>query len=166
MGEAGTHLGQSLYLREILGREDGPPPPVDLHAERENGTFVRKAIEKGLIAASHDLSDGGLAVALAEMCLASDVGAVLELESDQPHAALFGEDQARYLLCVEPDLASGFTDLASSHGVNCRQIGQITGNRLEIGDVIAISMEELRSAHESWFPAFMDGDQSARQAAE
>ena len=71
IGETGGHLGASLYLREIEGREAGPPPPVDLAAERRNGDFVRSMIRDGLVAACHDVSDGGLLVALAEMAIAA-----------------------------------------------------------------------------------------------
>ena len=70
MGETKGHLGCSLYLREILGREEGPPPPVDLAAERRIGDFVRGRIEAGELTACHDLADGGLLVAVAEMALA------------------------------------------------------------------------------------------------
>src|SRR5690606_5454207 len=71
IGETRGHLGQSLYLRELLGREEGAPPPVDLAAERRNGDFVRDEILAGKVKACHDISDGGLAVAVAEMCLAA-----------------------------------------------------------------------------------------------
>src|SRR5260370_34124685 len=80
----GGHLGASLYLREIEGREDGAPPPVDLAAERKNGDFVRAMIGQGIVAACHDISDGGLLVALAEMAMAGDRGAVLELPPQPP----------------------------------------------------------------------------------
>ena len=94
----GTHLGQSLYLREILGREEGPPPPVDLAHEKRVGDFVRALIRDGLVTAVHDLSDGGLAVALAEMAMASGIGAIVGQPDGDPAAAFFGEDQGRYLV--------------------------------------------------------------------
>ena len=72
IGDTSGHLGASLYLREIEGREDGPPPPVDLAAERRNGDFVRGLIERRLVAACHDVSDGGLLVAIAEMAMAGE----------------------------------------------------------------------------------------------
>ena len=98
MGETKGHLGCSLYLREILGREEGPPPPVDLAAERRIGDFVRGRIEAGELTACHDLADGGLLVALAEMALAGRIGAEITLPRDIPaHGFCFGEDQARYL---------------------------------------------------------------------
>ena len=100
VGETGGHLGASLYLREIEGREAGPPPPVKLVAERRNGDFVRAEIRAGRIAACHDVSDGGVLVAITEMAMAGGRGAALDpLPSDLPrHAYLFGEDQARYLI--------------------------------------------------------------------
>ncbi len=98
IGATAGHLGQSLWLREIAGQEAGPPPPVDLAAERRNGDFVRAQILAGFVAACHDVSDGGLLVAVAEMALAGDTGATLTAEGD--HAFWFGEDQARYVLAV------------------------------------------------------------------
>src|SRR5579863_6615766 len=100
IGDTRGHLGASLYLREIEGREEGAPPPVDLADERKNGDFVRGEIAKGHVAACHDLSDGGLLVAIAEMAMAGGRGVALgQLPAALPlHAWLFGEDQARYLI--------------------------------------------------------------------
>src|SRR6185436_1704475 len=97
LGETQGWLGQSIYLRELHGREDGAPPPVDLAVERRNGDFVRSQIDARRVAACHDLSDGGLLVGLAEMCIAGGTGAEIALPStDVPsHAFLYGEDQAR-----------------------------------------------------------------------
>ena len=78
IGETTGWLGQSMYLREICGREEGAPPPVDLAVEKRHGEFVRKLIADGRVTAVHDLSDGGLAVALAEMAMASGLGATLD----------------------------------------------------------------------------------------
>ena len=78
IGDTRGWLGQSLYLRDICGREDGAPPPVDLAAERRHGDLVRGLIRDGLVTAVHDTSDGGLLVALAEMAIASGIGAVVE----------------------------------------------------------------------------------------
>ena len=82
VGETTGWLGQSLYLRDICGREEGAPPPVDLIEERENGDFVRALILDGTATAAHDLSDGGLLVALAEMAMASGIGATLDAAPD------------------------------------------------------------------------------------
>ena len=107
IGETQGWLGQSLYLRDICGREEGAPPPVDLIEERENGDVVRALIGEGLVTAAHDVSDGGLLVALAEMAMASGIGANLDAapEDTPAHAFWFGEDQARYLVTVPADRA-------------------------------------------------------------
>ena len=112
IGETTGWLGQSMYLREICGREDGAPPPVDLIEERENGDFVRALILDGTATAAHDLSDGGLPVALAEMAMASGIGATLDDAPDDipAHAYWFGEDQARYLVTVPAAKVAGRAD--------------------------------------------------------
>src|SRR6185369_17334764 len=101
VGETAGWLGQSLYLREACGREDGAPPPVDLAVERRNGDFVRGQIDLRRVDACHDLSDGGLLVALAEMCIAGGTGIEVALPTGTAvasHAFLYGEDQARYII--------------------------------------------------------------------
>ena len=99
----GTHLGQSIYMRDIHGRADGPPPPVDLAHEKKVGDYVRKLIRSGVATAVHDLSDGGLAVGLAEMAMASGIGAtVSQLAQGDPIPQFFGEDQGRYLVTATP----------------------------------------------------------------
>src|SRR5689334_21414497 len=100
VGATSGWLGQSMYLREICGREQGLPPPVDLAVEKRNGDAVRVLIGEGAVSAVHDVSDGGLLVAVAEMAMASGIGAVLVEPSGPAHAFWFGEDQARYLVSV------------------------------------------------------------------
>jgi len=149
-------LGQSLWLREITGREDGAPPPVDLTAERTNGDFVRGKILDGTVRACHDLSDGGLLVAIAEMAMAGGVGARLSTHPrDVPgHAFWFGEDQGRYLIAV-PDSAS-LIRMADAAGVPAMRIGTSGGKDLTLPDGGTISVDELRELHERFFPAWMD----------
>ena len=148
VGGAPSWLGQSLWLREIAGREAGPPPPVDLAAERRNGDWVRAAILAGTVVACHDVSDGGVLVALAEMALAGDTGIRLIVEGD--HAFWFGEDQARYVIAV---LAGGRPDGALRLG-GTTVAGEGAG--LELADGGIISLAELRTAHEAFLPAWLD----------
>jgi phosphoribosylformylglycinamidine synthase len=157
---ASGHLGCSLFLREIGGREEGPPPPVDLAAERRNGDFVRRLIEEDRVTACHDLSDGGLLVAVAEMAMAGGVGAEVEVPADAaaaPQAWLFGEDQARYLVTVDESAAEDILRLAESAGVPCARIGTTGGAALTLSTGHTISVAELRQAHEGWLPAYMSG---------
>jgi phosphoribosylformylglycinamidine synthase len=151
IGETRGELGQSLWLREICGCEDGAPPPVVLAAERANGDFVRAQIAAGSVAACHDLSDGGLLIAAAEMALAGDTGIALTPHASS-HAFWFGEDQARYLLAV----ANGDALLAAARaaGIPAEHIGHTGGNSLTLSDSIAISVSSLREAHEAFFPAW------------
>ncbi len=157
IGAGEGHLGASLYLREIEGRREGAPPRVDLAAERRNGDFVRGLIENGQVTACHDLSDGGLAVALAEMALAGSLGAVLSLPDDGGlpplHAWLFGEDQARYLVTVPA--AGPVLKAARGAGVPAAKVGTTGGETLTLPGGAPISLDELRAAHEDWLPAYM-----------
>src|SRR5258708_8136134 len=107
IGETHGWLGQSVYLRDICGREEGAPPPVDLAAEKRNGDVVRGMIHAGTATSAHDLSDGGMLIALAEMAMASGIGAELLAVpgSIVPHAWWFGEDQARYVVTVPAEQA-------------------------------------------------------------
>jgi phosphoribosylformylglycinamidine synthase len=159
IGQVNGHLGASLYLREIEGREEGPPPPVDLAAERRHGDFVRGLIEQGLAAACHDISDGGLLVAAAEMAMAGGRGLALEAPpAGLPRNAwLFAEDQARYL--VETGDPDRVLTLAGEAGVPARRIGTVRGHgsaaELTLSGAGAISVTELRAAHEAWLPGYM-----------
>jgi phosphoribosylformylglycinamidine synthase len=154
----GGHLGRSIYLREILGREDGPPPPVDLDHERKVGDLVRGFIRDRLVTAVHDCSDGGLAVALAEMAMASGIGAAAGLpEGASPLAVLFGEDQGRYVVTARPAAVESLAARARMAGVSLQPIGETGGPDLRIGAALAISVAKLRRAHENWFPNYMAG---------
>ncbi len=166
LGGDGTQLGQSAYMRDCLGQADGPPPPVDLVVEKRNGDFVRAAIGNGQFSACHDLSDGGLALCLAEMCMASCKGMDITLDTaaGPMHGQLFGEDQGRYVATVSSELANFACMNAEAAGVPFRRIGTVGGRGLTITDVLSISVEELRNSHESWFPDFM-GEPSQSDAA-
>ncbi|MCY1668845.1 phosphoribosylformylglycinamidine synthase subunit PurL [Rhizobium sp. SL86] len=157
IGVDGSHLGSSVYLRDLLGSTDGPAPVVDLAAERRNGDFVRTAIRNGQVTACHDISSGGLAVALAEMCMGAVKGAKLSLGECKgaPHALLFGEDQARYVIAVPADLANFVRANAESAGVPFRTLGTVGGERLVIDEIVDVAVVDLVNAHESWFPTFM-----------
>jgi phosphoribosylformylglycinamidine synthase len=154
--EWGTHLGQSIWLREIDGREDGPPPPVDLGHERQVGDFVRGLIREGIATAVHDCSDGGIAVALAEMAMASGIGATVNQLNDlSPVPVFFGEDQGRYVFTANRDRLDDLLERAEAARIFMPWIGNTGGTDLKLGDSHAISVAALRKAHESWFPEFM-----------
>ena len=156
VGRTKGWLGQSLWLREVLGRETGAPPAVDLAAERRNGDFVRAQIIAGHIVACHDVSDGGLLAAVAEMALAGGVGvhlARLPLGTDE-HAWWFGEDQGRYVLAVED--AAELMLAADEADVPVQRLGSATGERLTLADGSFVELSTLRAAHQQFLPNWMD----------
>ncbi|ALN73147.1 phosphoribosylformylglycinamidine synthase subunit PurL [Aureimonas sp. AU20] len=155
LGQDGQHLGSSIYLREVEGREDGAPPPVDLEAEKRHGDFVRGLIRSGRVTACHDLSDGGLGIALAEMCMAAGKGAKVNVGGGALHGPLFGEDQARYVVAVASKDASAIETEAGS--IPMRELGTVGGTALVVNGALSIEVERLTVAHESWFPNFMAG---------
>jgi len=158
VGETRGELGASLYLRELFGREDGAPPPVDLALEKKNGDFVRGLIRSGAVRTVHDLSDGGLLCAAAEMALASGVGVSLEPDSGLPiHAELFGEDQARYLIAAPDAVARQIVHDGAKAGVVAADIGAAGGDVVEVAGVLSVALADLRQAHEGWMPAYMSG---------
>ncbi len=145
IGGTGSHLGQSLWLRECHGREDGPPPVVDLVQERAAGEAVAALIAAGSVNAVHDLSDGGLAVALAEMALASGLGATVEPALTA--ATAFGEDQGRYLVTAPAGIAIA----------GAVRIGTVGGHALVLNGT-ALPLADLRRVHETALPAMMAGE--------
>ena len=143
IGDNNGHLGQSLWLRELHGSEAGEAPQVDLGKERERGEFVRHLVADGLVNAVHDVSDGGLLVAIAEMALAGGIGAELEQIGD--HFTAFGEDQARYLV------TSNCAERIQAAGVPMHRIGTVRGDSIE-----GITLADLREASDSFFRDWME----------
>ncbi len=161
VGVTRGHLGRSIYLRDLFGIEAGPPPTVDLAAERRNGELIRKLIAEGLITACHDVSDGGLLVAAAEMALASGEGLELKTPVKQRAAAFwFGEDQGRYLIAVAPGAADTLLLKAAMAGVQAARIGRFGGNFLrldvsETGEGDSIGLLDLADIHANVLPDYM-----------
>jgi phosphoribosylformylglycinamidine synthase len=165
IGRTGGHLDQSLWLHEIRGRAEGPPPSVNLQREREHAAFIRRAIEQGLATAVHDISDGGMLVALVEMALASGMGMTispLDLETT-PTGLAFGEDQGRYL--VATDAPERLRALVEQVDVEAHIFAVADGKpRLRWHEKALdpawteVSLADLRGAHESFFPRLMGSE--------
>jgi len=156
VGETAGWLGRSLYLRDLCGREEGAPPPVDLAAERRHGEFVRAMIREGLVTAAHDVSDGGLLVALAEMAMESGIGAVLEAPPGiAAHAFWFGEDQARYVITAKS--TEPIIERAQAAGVPLTRLGANGGAVLSVDGERPLRVSGLKRRFEAWLPAFIAG---------
>ena len=146
VGGAPGWLGQSAWLATVAGREEGAPPPVDLAAERRNGEFVASLIRDGKVSAVHDLSDGGLAVALAEMAMAGGIGASVEAEGGWSHAFFFGEDQGRYILTAPPAESAAIAEEAKRLNVPLSRIGVTGGETLKLGDAAPLALAALEQS--------------------
>jgi len=163
IGHTKAHVGQSLWLDVCHGRREGPPPPVDLAAEKRAGECIRGLIAEGLVTAVHDCSDGGAALAVAEMALAGDIGMTMPVvaEIPNPGAILFGEDQGRYVVTTnQPDRVRAIANEAQLFTV---PIGTTGGDAL-LFDLIgrggrqSVSLQDLRAAHEGFFPSLMGSE--------
>lgn len=164
-------LGQSLWMDVCHGRRDGSPPRVDLARERAHGEFVRTLIARNVITAAHDVSDGGILVAVAEMALAGNVGARLlvaafEDEVDREkvrHAwSVFGENQARFIV-TERLAEDRLSRMAHDAGIGCCFLGWTGGDSVYLGNATQatdadVKLAELRGAHEGFFPKLMGAD--------
>jgi phosphoribosylformylglycinamidine (FGAM) synthase-like enzyme len=158
LGKTEGWLGQSLYLRDICGREEGAPPPVDLQAEHVLGGLVRRLIHDGHVTAVHDVSDGGLLVALSEMAMASGIGAVLEGDPHIPaHAFWFGEDQGRYIVTVRRERIDEVVRAVENAHVGLRRLGATGGRVLAVAGERPLPVDELKTRFENWLPAYMAG---------
>ena len=160
IGSCSGWLGQSIYLREIHGLEMGAPPPLDLDEEKRNGDLVRNLIKQGTVSACHDISDGGILIAIAEMALASFKDAMfLGVKITNPtnipdHAFFFGEEQSRYIL-TSPD-ANSILEIAKRHNVTAKILGKTTKNQeLTIDKIGNISLQRCFEINERWLPEYM-----------
>ena len=162
IGKTAGHVGSSLYEREILKIENrNAPPKVDLSEERKNGEFVRSLIASGVINTCHDISDGGLLVALFEMCY-KNLGCSVDITELQANAEasdeqlFFGEDQSRYLVAVDPSLVSNLRKSAKDAGVLLFKVGTVEKDKLRViaagleGEELEADIEELKRINEEF----------------
>jgi phosphoribosylformylglycinamidine synthase len=155
IGGAPGWLGRSAWLAVVAGRDEGAPPPVDLAAERLNGEFVAQLISAGRVTGVQDLSDGGLAVALAEMAMAGAIGATIEA-GGREHCVFFGEDQGRYVVTTAPEATEAVIAEAERVAVPIMRIGVTGGDALRLGHSAPVALAALRKTYEGWLPALMD----------
>ena len=147
IGPCYPELGQSLWLREIHGREDGDPPKVDLKDERFYAEVVRQLIADGMVTAVHDISDGGLLVAAAEMALAGNIGVTLDAMDT---AFAFNESQSRYLVTYKADRP------LDREKVPFEKIGMTGGDAVVVNGQ-PVTLAALREANDSFFRDWMEG---------
>jgi phosphoribosylformylglycinamidine synthase subunit PurL len=153
IGETKGWMGQSSYLAVIEKREEGAPPPVDLRVERLHGEFVRGLIDKGLLHSCHDVSDGGLLVALAEMSMASGFGMSLNAGNT---GFYFGEDQARYIITASKETSKEILEMTLRAGIACKKLGVVTnGTEFSVKGGVSLQVSAMKTAHEAFLPTYM-----------
>jgi len=162
LGETFAELGGSEYAEVVLGRVSGRPPGLDLEAERRLVELLVGASAHDLLAAAHDCSDGGLAVALAECAIAGNTGVAVSLPMDLPdHVALFSESVSRAVVAAVPAKAEALERLCEDQRVPVVRLGETGGPRIVLGDAVDLTVAEARDVYESAIPTLM----SARRAA-
>jgi phosphoribosylformylglycinamidine synthase subunit PurL len=152
LGRTEDEFGGSAWAHVRHGHLGGYPPAPRLDAERRLAGLLAAACAGGLLSAAHDLSDGGLAVALAESCLRGGVGCQVRLPGD-PFTWLFSESAARAIVAVRPGAEDAFAELRAAHDVSGEIIGRVGGDRLVVEDCFTIPLAELAAVHAAPLPA-------------
>jgi phosphoribosylformylglycinamidine synthase len=156
LGETFAELGGSEFAEAVLGQTGGRPPALDLGAERALIDLLVEAASRDVLASAHDLSDGGLAVALAEAAIEGGHGCAVTVGGDlPPHVALFSESASRALVSVEPAHEDRLVELASAHGVASVRLGETGGPRVVADGLFDTTVAELRDAYERALPELL-----------
>ena len=153
IGETSGHLSQSALIYDIIGNKEGPPPQINLKEEKKNGLFINEIIKNKLVDSVHDISHGGIIVTLAEMCIASNIGAKIKVSGSNIDKIkyLFSEDQARYLVEISKKNLEKIRKIADTKNVKIDFIGKTQSEIFEIENNLRISVKELKTNNESWF---------------
>ena len=153
IGETSGHLSQSALIYDVIGDKEGPPPQINLKEEKKNGLFVSDLIKGKLVNAVHDISHGGIIVTLAEMCMASNIGAKIKVSGSNSHKIkyLFSEDQARYLIEISKKNLEKIKKTASTKNIKINIIGNTQSEIFEVENDLKISVKELKIKNDSWF---------------
>ena len=151
IGKNEGHIGNTQFLSIILNKEIGSTPTIDLSEELKNGRFILELVNQDLILSSHDIGEGGLLVAVAEMAMSGEIGASININD---HTHFFSEDQSRYLIEVSPNNEDKINQIALDSNIAIELIGETTKDDLIIEDIGQISVQNLKLKSESWFPNF------------
>ena len=149
VGKTANHLGTSKYISIIQSKEEGGTPEINLDTELRNGNFVMDAINQKLIASAHDVGEGGILVAISEMCMSGNLGITIEIETDFPHGYFFAEDQSRYLLEVSPNNYDECQKLANNNDVHFEKIGIVGGDKISIKNIGDQQVSVLKRSFET-----------------
>ncbi len=158
IGKTEGHLAQSVFAREILSEKKGPPPEINLFNEKNNGESVSKIISESLVESCHDVSLGGILIAISKMCIMGKKGAKLNNIKGLTNKFdyFFGEDQGRYIVEVQKENLNKVNKILDENSVHYEEIGEVTEENLTYNDELKISIEVLNDAYTKWLPNYMD----------
>ena len=157
VGKTEGDLDQSLFARDVLNEKNGPPPEINLFNEKNNGETILKLIDKKLIKSSHDVSLGGIIIALSKMCIKGKKGATLKKPNYliNEFEYLFGEDQGRYIIEIEKNNFKNVTEILEKNSVHYDELGTVNENELVINDKSKVTIDELIKSHTNWLTNYM-----------
>jgi len=157
VGKTYGHLYQSAFFREVLKYNEGPPPQINLFNEKNNGKLIQDLVSKKLVRSIHDISDGGIIVALSEMCMNGNIGAKVDIPINYNnfYEYLFGEDQSRYLIEINKNNLKEIKEIMNKNNVFYEIIAKTQFDKLEINKEFSICLDELKNVHCGWFENFM-----------
>jgi len=157
VGKTEGDLDQSLFARDVLNEKNGPPPEINLFNEKNNGETILKLIDKKLIKSSHDVSLGGIIIALSKMCIKGKKGATLKKPNYliNEFEYFFGEDQGRYIIEIGKNNLKNVTEILEKNSVHYDELGTVNENELIINDKSKVTIDELIKSHTSWLTNYM-----------
>jgi len=156
IGKTSGHLYQSEFFREVVGFKEGPPPEISLFNEKNNGLIIQTLISKKLISSAHDISSGGILVALTEMCISGKIGANIKVprENIGKHEYLFGEDQSRYLLEINTKNKAEVSKILEKNSIYYEIIAKTQKDSLNLDKDFSIKLSDLAKCNTSWFKSY------------
>ena len=157
IGKTEGHLDQSVFAREIFNEKKGPPPEINLFNEKNNGLAITKLINKKLIESCHDISLGGILIAISKMCLKGNKGVKMNKPKYliNTYEYLFGEDQGRYLIEVSKNKLKKVEELLDENSIHYEQLGYVIKEKIEFSEKSNISIDELKKGNKQWLKQYM-----------
>ncbi len=157
IGKTEGHLDQSVFAREIFNEKKGPPPEINLFNEKNNGLAITKLVTKKLIESCHDISLGGILIAISKMCLKGNKGVKINKPKYliNTYEYLFSEDQGRYLIEVSKNKLKKVEELLDENSIHYEQLGYVIKEKIEFSEKSNISIDELKKGNKQWLKQYM-----------
>ena len=154
IGKTDGHLSQSIYATELLNINTGLPPKVNLAEEKKNGLTIKSLIESSLVDTSHDVSDGGILIALTEMAIKNNIGFEIETDKSNSHRFLFGEDQGRYIVSIKEKNLIKVKKILEENNVIYTIAGVTIDKIIKVNEE-KIHIDMIKEIYENWFTRYL-----------